>query len=119
MVGCGGDECPSVVARSVEAANRPAPDGRGFASTLHVVEQNALVVRLERNGWDTANARRLLKLLEESRTLYLAERDRLRRELDSTAPIEALKSESAPPAPEDKNPPQGGLPVPGGETRAP
>src|SRR5262249_46813078 len=34
MVGRGGDECPSVVARSVEAANRPAPDGRGFAIGL-------------------------------------------------------------------------------------
>ena len=52
-------------------------------STMHVVEQNALVVRLERDGLDTADARRLLKLFEESRTLYLAERDRLRRELEA------------------------------------
>jgi hypothetical protein len=44
-------------------------------STMHVVEQNALVVRLERDGRDTADARRLLELLEESRALYLAERD--------------------------------------------
>jgi hypothetical protein len=51
---------------------------------------NALVARLERDGRlresrvlprDTADARRLLKLFEESRTLYLAERDRVRREL--------------------------------------
>jgi len=50
-------------------------------STMHVVEQHALVARLERDGLDTADARRLLGLFEESRTLYLAERDRLRREL--------------------------------------
>jgi hypothetical protein len=51
-------------------------------STMHIVEQNALVERLERDGLDTADARRLLKLFEENRTLYLAERDRLRRELE-------------------------------------
>jgi hypothetical protein len=55
-------------------------------STMHVVEQNALVVRLERDGRDTADARRLLKLFEESRTLYLAEMDRLQRELEGKLP---------------------------------
>ena len=74
-------------------------------STMHVVEQNALVVRLERNGWDTANARRLLKLLEESRTLYLAERDRLRQELaEYPTSTEPAGVEGPASAPEDETP---------------
>jgi len=63
-------------------------------STMHVVERNALVVRLERDGWDTANARQLLKLFEESRALYLAERDRLRRELEYSPSIQAPEVKS-------------------------
>jgi hypothetical protein len=71
-------------------------------STMHVVEQNALVVRLKRDRRDTADARRLLELFEESRTLYLAERDRLRRELaEYPASTEAPGVEGPPSAPED------------------
>ena len=74
-------------------------------STMHVVEQNALVVRLGRHGLDTADARRLLELFEESRMLYLAERDRLRRELaEYPASTEALGVEGPPSAPEDDTP---------------
>ena len=69
-------------------------------STMHVVEQNALVVRLERDGLDTADARRLLELLEESRALYLAERDRPRQKLaEYPASTEAPGVESPPSAP--------------------
>jgi len=65
-----------------------------------VVEQWNLIARLERKGWDTADARRLLKLLEESRDLHLAERDRLLRFMSSHFP-EVPRVEGPPPAPED------------------
>jgi hypothetical protein len=44
-----------------------------------VAEQWNLVARLEGEGKDTATPRRLLALLEESRDLHMAERDRLQR----------------------------------------
>jgi regulator of protease activity HflC (stomatin/prohibitin superfamily) len=55
----------------------------------HVAEQHALVARLEQQGHDTASARALLALLEESLRLHMAERDRLLRELDELFPREA------------------------------
>jgi hypothetical protein len=47
-----------------------------------VVKQRWVVARLERDGHDTAEARRLLAQLEESRTWHIAERDRLLQEVD-------------------------------------
>jgi hypothetical protein len=71
-----------------------------------VVEQGNLIARLEQKGWDTADARRLLKLLEESRDLHIAERDRLLRFISSYFP-EVPRVEGPPPAPEDGTPAMG------------
>jgi hypothetical protein len=77
-------------------------------STMHVVEQHGLVMRLERDGRDTADARRLLELFEESRELYLTDRDRLRRELaEYPATPEVPRVEGSPSAPEDGTPGEG------------
>jgi hypothetical protein len=74
-------------------------------STMHVVEQRKLVIRLERDGLDTTDARRLLELFEESLRLYLVNRDRLRRELaEYLAFTEVSRVEGPPSAPEDGTP---------------
>jgi hypothetical protein len=54
----------------------------------HVAEQWNLIMRLERQGRDTAAARALLALLEESRNLHMADRDRLLRTLKEYSPAE-------------------------------
>ena len=46
-----------------------------------LVRQRKLVARLERDGGDAAEARAHLTELEESRNVYIADRDRLLREL--------------------------------------
>ena len=46
-----------------------------------VVNQRRLVARLERNGEDSSAARAQLAELEQRRSQYLAERDRLLKEL--------------------------------------
>lgn len=74
-------------------------------STMHAVEQHALVVRLKREGLDTTDAQRLLELFEERRALYLSDRDRLRREFaEYPASTEAPGVEGSPSAPEDEPP---------------
>jgi hypothetical protein len=61
-----------------------------------VVEQWNLIAKLERKRWDTADARRVLKLLEESRDLHMAERDRLLRALkDYPEPAPETPAEGA------------------------
>jgi hypothetical protein len=47
-----------------------------------------LIMRLERQGRDTAAARALLALLEESLNLHMADRDRLLRALKEYSPAE-------------------------------
>lgn len=44
-------------------------------------QQRALVAALDRNGHDAAEARRLLRILEERVALEEADRDRMRRDL--------------------------------------
>ena len=67
-------------------------------SIQHVGEQWKLIVRLEEKGQDTASPRRLLALLEESRDLHIADRDRQQRTL---AQYPVPRVEGPPPAPED------------------
>ena len=50
----------------------------------HIVRQRELVAELERDGHDTAEAIRLLTSFEELQVLHIADRDRLRRELDAS-----------------------------------
>jgi hypothetical protein len=48
----------------------------------HIVRQRELIAKLERKGVDTAEANRLLATFEALQATHLAERDRLRGELD-------------------------------------
>ena len=47
----------------------------------HVAYQRELVAQLERDGYNTAEATRLLKQFEEVLAMHIADRDRLRKEL--------------------------------------
>ena len=49
----------------------------------NVTRQREIVAQLERDGFDTLGARALLIEFEEAQTAYIAERDRLRREVES------------------------------------
>ena len=49
----------------------------------NVVRQREIVAQLERDGFDTVGARMLLIEFEEAQTAYIAERDRLRRLVQS------------------------------------
>jgi hypothetical protein len=49
----------------------------------NVTRQREIVAQLERDGFDTVGARALLIEFEEAQTAYVAERDRLRREVQS------------------------------------
>jgi hypothetical protein len=53
-------------------------EARVAESALQVVAQRNLLAKLRRKGRDTATAQALLELLEERRTLNMADRDRLR-----------------------------------------
>jgi hypothetical protein len=68
-----------------------------------VVEQWNLIARLEQKSRDTADARRVLKLLEENRDLHIAERDRLLRFTRDYFP-EVQRVEGPPAALEDGTP---------------
>jgi hypothetical protein len=72
-------------------------------SIRHVAEQWNLIARLEGKGHDTATARRLLALLEESRDLHLVERDRLLRFIKEYSPDIPARDVGSP-APEDGTP---------------
>jgi hypothetical protein len=49
----------------------------------HVAMQREIVKNLERDGHDTSRARSLLARFEESQTMHIADRDRLRKELEA------------------------------------
>ena len=68
-----------------------------------VVDQWNLIASLERKRWDTADARRILNLLEESRDLHIAERDRLLHMLGVYFPEDPARVEG-PSASEDGTP---------------
>jgi hypothetical protein len=57
----------------------------------HVAEQWNLIMRLEREGRDTAGARPLLALVEESRHLHIAEKDHLSGRLKTTREAQVAK----------------------------
>lgn len=48
----------------------------------HLAQQRAQVDALERDGHDATVARELLDTLEQTQVLHLADRDRIRRELN-------------------------------------
>jgi hypothetical protein len=52
-------------------------------SEHHVVRQEERIATLERDGHDTAQAKRILTTFEEAQALHIATRDRLRHELDA------------------------------------
>jgi uncharacterized membrane protein len=49
---------------------------------MHVAQQRENIALLERNGLDTSAAKAALLRLEEHRALHVADRDRLKQELD-------------------------------------
>ncbi|PPQ34243.1 hypothetical protein [Rhodopila globiformis] len=49
----------------------------------HIVRQQEIVAELERDGHDTAQARRILAIFKETQVVHIAVRDQLRRELDA------------------------------------
>lgn len=48
----------------------------------HIARQRELVAELERNGHDTAEARRLLTTFEEMQKMHAADQERIRHELE-------------------------------------
>jgi hypothetical protein len=48
----------------------------------HLSNQRALIAELEHDGHDTSAAKSLLRQFEELQALYVADRDRLRTELE-------------------------------------
>ncbi len=71
-----GDSDDAQMREHMEETDRRAADAERLAN-----QQRALVASLERGGNDAAEARRLLRILEERLALEEAERDRMRREL--------------------------------------
>ena len=74
-------ETPSPIPRNLllehlDQARRHVAEG-----AEHVVRQRELVARMERDGHDTAEARRLLGQFEEMQALHVADRDRIEDEL--------------------------------------
>ncbi len=47
----------------------------------HIARQRKLVAKLERDGHDTTDARRLLANFEKTQEMHLADRDRILKEL--------------------------------------
>jgi len=58
-------------------AERHVDEGEG-----HLAQQRAHVDELERDGRDSSVARELLHTMEQTQVLHLADRERIRRELD-------------------------------------
>ena len=50
----------------------------------HIAKQRAIVAELERDGHDARIARDLLDQLEQMQELHVADRDRLREDLDAS-----------------------------------
>lgn len=51
-----------------------------------IARQHEIIAELERDGHDTARARKLLDQFEQTQALHMAHRDRLRQELDRDVP---------------------------------
>jgi hypothetical protein len=54
----------------------------------HLANQRALLAELDRDGHDTATALELLHQLEDSQAMHIADRARLRAELDRLKPAQ-------------------------------
>jgi hypothetical protein len=52
----------------------------------HIAQQHETIALLERNGLDTSAAKAALLQLEEHQALHVADRDRLKQELDENHP---------------------------------
>jgi hypothetical protein len=60
----------------LEQARRHVADGE-----RHVAHQREIVAQKERDGHDTVTSKQLLEQFEQLYTMYVAERDRLEKEL--------------------------------------
>jgi hypothetical protein len=58
----------------------------------HIARQRALVAKLERDGHDPTEARRLLDSFEELQAMHIAGRDRLQRELTTAPPPATVRN---------------------------
>ena len=67
---------PQTIVEHLAAAERRVTEGRRLVEI-----QLRIIAGLERDGRDTTLARQLLGALQETQAAYLANRDRLRREL--------------------------------------
>ena len=65
-----------LVQQHLQLAERHVSEG-----LRHAAQQRDLVELLERDGHDTREANRLLRLFEDTLELHLRDRDRLRKEL--------------------------------------
>ncbi|BDV33716.1 hypothetical protein SS37A_12450 [Methylocystis iwaonis] len=63
-------------------------EARVTLGARHLEQQRALILRLESNGYDSAEAKALLRLFEELQVEHVAHRDRLRSELGVPPPPE-------------------------------
>ena len=68
----------AVIQEHLELANRHVADGE-----KHVARQKQILAELEREGHDPEQARELLAVFEETLAIYVADRERLERELAS------------------------------------
>ena len=70
----------AVIEEHLALAERHVAQGEG-----HIRQQRELIVRLEREGQESAEARRLLNTFEELQGLHVADRNRLQAELDGAS----------------------------------
>jgi hypothetical protein len=52
----------------------------------HIAEQRARIDELERSGADTTTAKEVLSVFQQTQTMHLADRERLRGELEQMSP---------------------------------
>jgi hypothetical protein len=69
---------PKLLRDHLALAERHAAEGED-----HIERQRRILAELERDGHDTALARKLLATLEATQAQHVANRDRLRRELEA------------------------------------
>jgi hypothetical protein len=70
----------ALIERHLSQAEQHVLDGRG-----HVARQRRLIARLRRDGHDLGEAQDLLRILEETLASHIADRDRLRQELEDAS----------------------------------
>ncbi len=72
---------PVILLDHLVLANKHVAEGEE-----HLAQQSALIADLRRNGCSTDDAEKLLRAFQEAQETFVAERDRIRRELATANP---------------------------------